>query len=194
MLRRLYDWVMGLAAHPQAALWLFIIAFMESSFFPIPPHIMLIPMVIANRAKAWWYATVVTVGSVLGGIGGYFIGYGLFEQIGKPVLDFYGMGEKFATFAQNYNEFGAWIVFTAGVTPFPYKVITIASGATQLNFMVFMLASIAARSLVFFAIAGLLYAFGQPIREFIEKRLGLMFTIFLVLLFGGFIAIKYVLH
>jgi membrane protein YqaA with SNARE-associated domain len=194
MLRRLYDWVMGLAAHPKASAWLFVIAFMESSFFPIPPHIMLIPMVIADRAKAWWYATVVTVGSVLGGIAGYFIGYGLFEQIGKPVLEFYGMGKKFAAFAQNYNDFGAWIVFTAGVTPFPYKVITIASGATQLNFLVFMIASIAARSIVFFAIAGLLYAFGQPIREFIEKRLGLMFTIFLVLLFGGFIAIKYLLH
>ena len=185
---------MGLAAHPQASLWLFIIAFMESSFFPIPPHIMLIPMVIANRSKAWWYATVVTVGSVLGGVAGYLIGYGLFEQVGMPVLEFYGMGEKFASFAKNYNEFGAWIVFTAGVTPFPYKVITIASGVTGLNFVVFLLASIAARSLIFFAIAGLLYAFGQPIREFIEKRLGLMFTIFLVLLFGGFIAIKYLVH
>jgi len=194
MLRRLYDWVMGLAAHPQAALWLFIVAFMESSFFPIPPHIMLIPMVIANRSRAWWYATVVTAGSVIGGVAGYLIGYGLFEQIGQPVLGFYGMTEKFATFAQNYNEYGAWIVFTAGVTPFPYKVITIASGATGLNFWVFTIASVAARSLIFFVIAGLLYAFGQPIREFIEKRLALMFTIFLVLLFGGFVAIKYVLH
>ncbi|MBU2532499.1 MAG: DedA family protein [Alphaproteobacteria bacterium] len=194
MIRRLYDWVMGLAGHPRASLWLFIVAFMESSFFPIPPHIMLIPMVLADRSKAWWHATVVTVGSVLGGIAGYVIGYALFDQIGKPVLDFYGMGEKFATFAQSYNEFGAWIVFTAGVTPFPYKVITIASGATALNFWVFMIASIAARSLIFFVIAGLLYFFGQPIRDFIERRLGLMFTIFLVLLFGGFIAIKYLVH
>lgn len=194
MLRRLYDWVMGLAAHPQAALWLFIVAFMESSFFPIPPHIMLIPMVIADRAKAWRYAAIVTIGSVLGGIAGYLIGYGLFEQVGLPVLEFYGMGAKFQQFADNYNEYGAWIVFTAGVTPFPYKVITIASGVTGLSFMVFLVASIAARALVFFVIAGLLYAFGQPIREFIEKRLGLMFTIFLVLLFGGFVAIKYLIH
>ena len=185
---------MGLAAHPQASLWLFVVAFLESSFFPIPPHIMLIPMVIADRSKAWWYAGVVTVGSVLGGIAGYLIGYLLFEQIGQPVLGFYGMLEKFEAFAANYNDYGAWIVFTAGVTPFPYKVITIASGATQLNFLVFLVASIAARTLVFFVIAGLLYAFGQPIREFIEKRLGLMFTIFLVLLFGGFIAIKYLVH
>lgn len=194
MLRRLYDWVMGLASHPQASMWLFVVAFMESSIFPIPPHIMLIPMVVANRDKAWWYATVVTVGSVIGGVAGYLIGYALFDQIGKPILDFYGMGEKFAAFAQSYNEFGAWIVFTAGVTPFPYKVITIASGATGLSFIVFLLASIAARSLIFFVIAGLLYAFGQPIREFIEKRLALMFTLFLVLLFGGFIAIKYLIH
>lgn len=194
MLRRLYDWVMGLAAHPKAALWLFIIAFVESSFFPIPPHIMLIPMVVANREKAWWYASIITTGSVLGGVAGYLIGYGLFEQVGQPILSFYGASDKFATFAQNYNKFGAWIVFTAGVTPFPYKVITIASGATALNFWVFLLASIAARSLIFFAIAGLLYAFGQPIREFIEKRLALMFTIFVVLLFGGFISIKYLIH
>lgn len=194
MIRRLYDWVMGLAAHPQAALWLFIIAFMESSFFPIPPHIMLIPMVLANRSRAWWYAAVCTAGSVLGGIGGYLIGYLLFEELGRPVLDFYGMGEKFQTFAARYNEYGAWIVFTAGVTPFPYKVITIASGTTQLNFWVFMVASVAARSLVFFVIAGLLYAFGRPIRDFIEKRLALMFTLFLVLLFAGFIAIKFLVE
>lgn len=194
MLRRLYDWVMGLAAHPQASLWLFIIAFMESSFFPIPPHIMLIPMVIAQRSKAWWYATVVTAGSVLGGVAGYLIGYALFDQVGQPVLEFYGMDGKFDKFKDWYNDLGAWIVFTAGVTPFPYKVITIASGVTALNFWVFMIASIAARALIFFVIAGLLYAFGQPIREFIEKRLGLMFALFLVLLFGGFIAIKYVLH
>lgn len=155
---------------------------------------MLIPMVVADRAKAWYYATIVSVGSVLGGIAGYLIGYGLFDQIGKPLLDFYGMGEKFAAFAQNYNDYGAWIVFTAGVTPFPYKVITIASGATGLNFLVFMIASIAARTLVFFVIAGLLYAFGQPIREFIEKRLAMVFTVFLVLLFGGFVAIKYFVH
>jgi len=185
---------MGLAAHPQASLWLFVIAFMESSFFPIPPHIMLIPMVVANRANAWRYAAIVTIGSVLGGIAGYMIGYGLFDQVGMPVLQFYGMGEKFKDFAANYNDYGAWIVFTAGVTPFPYKVITIASGVTGLNFWVFLTASIAARSLVFFVIAGLLYAFGQPIRRFIEKRLGLMFAIFLVLLFGGFVAIKYLVH
>jgi membrane protein YqaA with SNARE-associated domain len=191
MIRRLYDWVMDLAAHRLAPWWLFIISFIESSFFPIPPHIMLIPMVLADRARAWWFAAIATVGSVLGGIAGYLIGYLLFDQIGKPVLDFYGHGDKFAEFASGYNEYGAWIVLFAGATPFPYKVITIASGVTALNFWVFLIASIVARSAVFFAIAGLLYAFGEPIRAFIERRLGILFTIFLVLLFGGFVAVRY---
>jgi len=194
MIRNLYDWVMRLAAHKYASLALFAVAFAESSFFPIPPHAMLIPMVLADRAGAWKYAAIATVASVLGGIAGYFIGYGLFDIIGKPVLEIYGALEKFGSFREQYNEFGAWIVFFAGVTPFPYKVITIASGVTSLNFMVFVVASIASRGLVFFAICGLLYFFGQPIREFIERRLGFVFTLFLVLLFGGFIAIKYVLY
>ena len=190
MIRRLYDWVMDLAAHRQSLWWLFIISFIESSFFPSPTNIMLIPMVLADRARAWWFAAIATVGSVLGGIAGYLIGYLLFDQIGKPVLDFYGHGDKFAEFASGYNEYGAWIVLFAGATPFPYKVITIASGVTALNFWVFLIASIVARSAVFFAIAGLLYAFGEPIRAFIERRLGILFTIFLVLLFGGFVAVR----
>ncbi len=194
MIRALYDWVMRLAAHRHAAVALFAVAFAESSFFPIPPHAMLIPMVLADRAKAWKFALIATVASVLGGIAGYVIGYGLFDSIGKPVLELYGAMDKFESFRDRYNAYGAWIVFFAGTTPFPYKVITIASGVTALNFVVFVLASIAARGLVFFVICGLLYFFGQPIRDFIEKRLGLMFTIFLVLLFGGFVAIKYLLH
>ena len=150
MLRRLYDWVMALSAHPRAAWALAAVAFVESSVFPIPPHAMLVPMVLAERAKAWFYAALTTISSVLGGMLGYAIGYFLFEAAGKPILDFYGKSEAFAQFAERYNEWGAWIVFIAGVTPFPYKVITIASGATQLNFIVFMVASIAARGAVFF--------------------------------------------
>lgn len=194
MIRALYDWVMRLAAHRHAQLALFAVAFAESSFFPIPPHAMLIPMVLADRAKAWRFAAIATIASVLGGIAGYLIGYGLFDSIGQPVLELYGAMDKFETFRGRYNDYGAWIVFFAGVTPFPYKVITIASGVTALNFVVFMLASIASRGLVFFVICGLLYFFGQPIREFIEKRLGLVTTVFLVLLFGGFVAIKYLIH
>jgi membrane protein YqaA with SNARE-associated domain len=191
MLRRLYDSVIALAAHPKAAWALSAVAFAESSIFPIPPDAMLIPMVIAERAKAWFFAAVSTVSSVLGGIAGYAIGYFLFELVGKPILGFYGYEDAFAKFTVKYNEYGAWIVFFAGVTPFPYKVITIASGATLLNFWVFMIASIAARGLRFFLVAALLYWFGPPIRAFIERRLGLVTTLFLVLLIGGFIAIKY---
>jgi len=191
MLRRLYDWVMDLSAHPRAVWGLAGVSFIESSVFPIPPDIMLIPMVLAERAKAWFYAGVATVSSVLGGLLGYAIGFFLFELIGRPILNLYGYGEAFTDFAARYNEWGAWIVFIAGVTPFPYKVITIASGTTQLNILVFILASIASRGLRFYVEAALLYWFGPPIRDFIERRLGLVFTVFVVSLVGGFVAIRY---
>ncbi|MFN3746888.1 MAG: YqaA family protein [Hyphomicrobiaceae bacterium] len=190
MLRGLYDWTMRLAAHERARLALFLVAFVESSFFPIPPHAMLVPMVLADRARAWWLATLTTIGSVLGGLAGYAIGYFLYESVGRRVLELYGYTEKFALFAAQYNDYGAWIVFFAGVTPFPYKVITIASGVTQLNVAVFMVASIIARALVFFVIAALLYWFGPPIRAFIERRLGLVATVFTIMLFAGFAAIR----
>ncbi len=193
MIKSLYDWTMRAAQHKRAPEALFAVSFVESSFFPIPPDVMLIPMVLAERAKAWFFAFVATCGSVLGGLFGYVIGYFLFDQIGKPLLDAYGYTEKFASFAQQYNDYGAWIVFIFGVTPFPYKVITIASGWTQLNLIVFILASIASRGLRFFIVAGLLYFFGPHIRDFIEKRLGLVFTVFVILLIGGFVAIKYLL-
>ncbi|MEM1371737.1 MAG: YqaA family protein [Pseudomonadota bacterium] len=192
MLTATYNWTMRMAAHRRAPQALFGVSFVESSFFPIPPDVMLIPMVLAKRAKAWWFAFIATVGSVLGGIAGYAIGYFLYEQIGQPVMALYGYAEKFESFADKYNEFGAWAVLIAGITPFPYKVITIASGVTQLDFMVFVLASIAARSLRFSVVAALLYFFGPPIKDFIEKRLGLVFTVFMILLIGGFVAIKFV--
>lgn len=191
MMRRLYDWTMDAATHDRAPLALFWVAFIESSFFPIPPDVMLIPMVLAQRAKAWWFATIATLGSVIGGMFGYAIGYFAFEYIGAPILAFYGMTQAFDDFATRYNEWGAWIVFIAGVTPFPFKVITIASGATQLNVVVFVIASVLARGLRFFVVAGLLYWIGQPIRAFIERRLELVMTVFVVLLVGGFVAIKY---
>jgi membrane protein YqaA with SNARE-associated domain len=191
MLRSLYDWTMSLASGRRAPLALGAVSFAESSFFPIPPDILLIPMVIARRAKAFAYAALATVTSVLGGAAGYAIGAFLFLQVAQPILAFYGYLDKFEQFGDRFNEFGAWIVFIAGVTPFPYKVITIASGATGLDFAVFMVASVLARGLRFFVVAGLLYLFGPPIRTFIEKRLGLMFTIFVVGLVGGFVAIKF---
>jgi membrane protein YqaA with SNARE-associated domain len=191
MLRRLYDWTMSLASGPRAPFALGVVSFAESSFFPIPPDILLIPMVIARRAKAFSYALLCTITSVLGGAAGYAIGALLFVQLAEPILSFYGYLDKFETFRANFNDYGAWIVFIAGVTPFPYKVITIASGATGLSLPVFMVASVLARGLRFFVVAGLLYLFGPPIRTFIEERLSLMFTIFVVGLVGGFVLIKF---
>ena len=192
MIRRLYDWTMDLAARKNAVWVLAAVAFVESSVFPIPPDVLLIPMILAARNSAWRYAAICTIASVLGGMLGYAIGAGLYEGVGRPVLDLYGYGTKFADFTSQYNEYGGWIVFMAGVTPFPYKVITVASGVTNLDFGTFTIASVLARGLRFFVVAALLYYIGQPIREFIEKRLGLMFTLFCVLLIGGFVLLKFV--
>lgn len=190
MIRSLYDWTLRLA-ETRYALWaLALVAFVESSVFPIPPDILMIPMIIAAPKRAFLIAGVCTVSSVLGGILGYYIGFGLFETVGQPVLEFYGKDKYFDEFSVRYNEWGAWAVLIAGVTPFPYKVITILSGVTALSFPVFVVSSIVARGLRFFIVAGLLWKFGEPIRDFIEKRLGLMFTIFCVLLVGGFALLK----
>lgn len=191
MLRRLYDWTMGLAGHRRATWALGGVSFAESSFFPIPPDVILIPMILAKRKRAFVYALLATITSVLGGIAGYLIGMFLFEALGQPLLEFYSAGEKFAEFSDQYNDQGAWIVFFFGVTPFPYKVITIASGATALNIWTFIAASVAARGLRFFVVATLLYLFGEPIRTFIEKYLGILTIVFMVCLIGGFVAVRY---
>jgi membrane protein YqaA with SNARE-associated domain len=192
MLRALYDWTMRLAATRHATAALAFIAAIESSVFPIPPDVLLIPMVLANRAKAFWYALVATIASVLGGLIGYALGALLFEAVARPILSFYGYLEQFDRFAEYYNSWGAWAVLIAGVTPFPFKVITIASGATHLSLIVFVVASLVARAIRFLLVAGLLYWFGPPIRDFIEARLGLLATLFAVLLIGGFVLVRYV--
>ncbi len=190
MLRGLYDWTLRLAGHPQALLALAFVSFIESSIFPIPPHVMLVPMVLARPERAWLLAGVCTAASVLGGVLGYWIGAELFESVGRPVLEFYGKMEKFDIFKERFNAVGAWAVLFAGITPFPYKVITITSGATGLNFGVFMISSVIARSFIFFVIAGLLWKFGPPIRDFIERRFGLVVTLVFVALIGGFAAVR----
>ena len=191
MIRALYNWTLGLAQSRHALWALALVAFIESSVFPIPPDILMIPMIIAAPRRAFTIAFVATVASVLGGAFGYYIGAALFDQVGLPVLEFYGKTESFGSFQARYNDYGAWAVLIAGVTPFPYKVITILSGATHLSFPVFMLASVVARGLRFFLIAALLYKFGAPIRDFIERRLGLMFTLAVVILIAGFAAVRY---
>lgn len=191
MIKRLYDWTFSLAQSPHALWALAIVAFVESSFFPIPPDVLMIPMILAAPRRAFLIAGIATVASVLGGLFGYYIGAALFDLIGQPIFDFYGKADDVAAFNARFNEYGAWAVLIAGVTPFPFKVITIMSGVTSLSLPVFILSAIVARALRFFLVAALLWKFGAPIRDFIEKRLGLMFTLFCVILVGGFFMVRY---
>lgn len=191
MLKRLYDWTLSLAAHPHAVWWLAAVSFIESSIFPIPPDVLLIPMVLAARDRAWRIAAICTLASALGGLAGYAIGYFLYETVGQPVLAFYGMMDKFAAFQVQFNEWGAAIVAVAGLSPFPYKVITIASGVTHLDLTTFTIASVLSRGARFFLVAALLWKFGPQISDFLERRLGMVTAGFAVLLVGGFAALKF---
>ncbi len=190
--RKIYDAVFHLSKDNGAMYWLFAVAFIESSFFPIPPDVMLIPMILAAPDKAWKIAGVATVGSVIGAYFGYAIGFYFFQLIAEPLLGFYGYLDKFNSFKNLYNQYGAWIVFGAGITPFPYKIITIASGVVHTNLLVFTVASIIARGMRFFLVAWLLKKYGEAMREFIEKNLGWLSVVFLLLLIGGFAAVKFI--
>lgn len=190
--KRIYDYMIELASRPNAMYFLAAVAFIESSFFPIPPDVMLIPMVLAMPQKAWKIAGVATAASVVGGYFGYLIGIFAFDLIAKPILNFYGYMHQFDVFKGYYHEWGAWIVFGAGITPFPYKVITIASGVVHLDLLTFTIASVLARGMRFFLVAWLLKKFGAPMKTFIEKNLGILSVIFLILLIGGFAIIKYI--
>jgi membrane protein YqaA with SNARE-associated domain len=191
-MKKLYDWMMRTAAGPKAPHALAAVSFAESSFFPIPPDVMLIPMVLANRSKAWWYATVATVASVFGGIAGYAIGYFLYQTLGTKILGLYGYADSYEQVSKLFNEWGVWILIAKGWTPFPYKVLTIMAGVAQMAIVPFIVASIIARAMRFYLVAGLLYFYGEPIRDFIEKRLTLLTTLLVVGLVGGFIAVRYV--
>lgn len=191
MLRALYDWTMRLAEHPQAMWWLALIAFIEASVFPIPPDIIMIPMILARPSRAWAIAGVALAASVIGGLLGYAIGALAFETLGQPILESLGKADAAAAFNERFNGVGFWAVLIAGLTPFPYKVITIMSGWTGMPLATFIITSIVARGLRFFIVAALLWKFGAPIRDFIEKRLGLMFALFVALLIGGFYVVKF---
>ena len=191
MLRGLYDRTMSLARTRHAERALAGVSFVESSFFPIPPDVLLIPMVLSERAKWIRYALICTAASVVGALLGYAIGAFLYDVVGQPILEFYGSESSFEKISAWYNEWGGWGVLFAAITPFPYKVLTIFSGATGLNLVTFIVVSIIGRGIRFFLVSWLLYKFGEPIRLFIEKYLGLLFTLFMVLLIGGFVAISY---
>ena len=192
MIRRLYDWAVRMARHPAALPILAVISFLESSIFPIPPDVMMIPMIIANRERAFTIAAVATVSSVIGGFAGYAVGYWVFEAAGKPILDFYGYADKYAAFQAAFNEYGWWIIILKGMTPIPYKLITIASGAAHFPLWAFAIASVISRAMRFYLLAVLLWWFGEPIRYFIEKHLPVLTWIFLIVLIGGFILVRYV--
>jgi membrane protein YqaA with SNARE-associated domain len=191
MMRRLYDWMMRMAASRRAPWALALVSFIESSFFPIPPDVMLIPMILSRREQAWWYATIATVASVIGGLLGYAIGYYFYDTVGLPILKFYGREHALDSFIAFVHTYGVPAVIIKGMTPIPFKVVTIAAGVAKMDLFAFIGASIIARAMRFYLVAGLLYFFGEPIREFIERRLMLVTTVFVVLLVGGFVAIRY---
>jgi membrane protein YqaA with SNARE-associated domain len=192
MLRRFYDWLL-LQAGKKNATWIMAgISFAESSFFPLPPDLLMIPMILANRRRAFWYATVATVSSVVGAYLGYAIGYYLFASIGEDILRFYGAMDTFEALKDKFLEYGVEIIVLKGMTPIPFKLVTIASGLAQFNLGLFTIACLISRSIRFFLVAAILYFVGEPARVFIEKRLMLVTTVSAVLLIGGVFLVKFV--
>jgi membrane protein YqaA with SNARE-associated domain len=192
MLRSLYNWTMSFAAHRRASWALATVSFTESSFFPIPPDVLLIPMVLANRDKAWRLAGLCTVFSVLGGILGYAIGALLYDTVGVWLMNLYGYAGQLEQFRHSYAEWGAWIILIKGLTPIPFKIVTIASGFAGYDFFWFVVLSMITRAARFYGVAALLYYYGEPMRSFIEKRLELVTLAFAVILVGGFVFARYV--
>jgi membrane protein YqaA with SNARE-associated domain len=193
MLRRLYNWTLRLAAGPRAALALVLVAFAESSFFPIPPDVILVPMVLANRRRAWWLAALCTLSSTLGGVLGYMIGFLLYDSVGAWLIHLYGYESAMESFRAMYAEWGPWIIVLKGLTPIPYKIVTITAGFAGYNFPLFVVLSLFTRAARFFIVAWLLRRYGEPIRHFIETRLELVTMCLLVMVIGGFVLAKYVI-
>ncbi len=190
-LRKLYDWVLTWAYSRYSVPALFALAFTESSFFPIPPDVLLMALAISMPHKSFYYATVCSIGSVLGGVLGYIIGYQFMELIGNRIIEVYGFADKWEYVGNLYNVYAAWAVAIAGLTPIPYKLFTIAAGAFKIDLTIFVIASLLSRSARFFIVGGLIYFFGPPIRSFIDKYFNLLAIVFMVLLIGGFIVIKH---
>jgi membrane protein YqaA with SNARE-associated domain len=190
MLRNLYARTLALAASRRAPFWLALVAFAEASCFPIPPDVLLIPMALARPREAWRFAAICTVASVIGGALGYFIGYAVFDQLAQPLIRFYGYSDRFAAFQALYAQYGLWVILIKGLTPIPYKIVTIASGAAHFDFLLFMAASVATRGMRFFLVAALLRTFGAPVRDFIERRLALVTGALAAGVVGGFLLLR----
>ena len=191
MLDRVYARTLALAASRYATAALALVAFAESSFFPLPPDLLLIPMILARPRRAFLLAGMCTIMSVLGGFLGYAIGYFLFDAIGRPILEFYHAMGRYDALKTAFAQWGVWIIIIKGLTPIPYKLVTIASGVAQFPIVPFALASLVSRSLRFFLLAALLWRFGEPVRQFIEQRLMLVTSLFAAALVGGFVALRY---
>lgn len=191
MLKKLYNKTLQWSEHPKANYILGGVSLSESVFFPIPPDVLLIPMVLSKRHKAWIYALNCTIMSIVGAAIGYYLGAFLFEAVAQPIIDFYGYQSKFKHFQLVYHEWGILILLTAGLTPIPFKIFTIASGFVAINFPLYLIICFFARGLRFFCVAGLLYKYGEPIQAYIEKNLTKLFILFLLALFAGFYAIKF---
>jgi membrane protein YqaA with SNARE-associated domain len=192
-LRKIYDWVLHWSGTPYAVPALFILSFTESSFFPIPPDVLLISMAIAVPKRAFYFAAICSVASVLGGVFGYYLGFEFMDVIGNKIVGFYGLEHKFEKISQLYNENGGWAIAAAGFTPLPYKVFTLAAGAFKIDIWTFIISSAISRSARFFLVAGLIWKFGPPIKTFIEKYFNILSIAFFVLLFLGFLLIKLVI-
>lgn len=193
LIKKLYDWVLHWAETPYAVPALFLLAFAESSFFPVPPDVLLITLAISIPKKAFKFALICMIGSVIGGVLGYGIGLYGYETVGKPIVDFYHGQEVMELIKTKYDQHGFFGILIAAITPIPYKVFTIASGVFKFDFWLFTLASIIGRSTRFFIVAALIWKFGSPIRNFIEKYFNLLSILFMILLIGGFLLIRYVL-
>jgi membrane protein YqaA with SNARE-associated domain len=190
VLRRLYDWVLHWAETPYGSWALFLIAFAESSFFPIPPDVLLVALAVGKPRKSFAFAAICTAGSIAGAVLGYVIGWQFMASVGKGIVDFYGLTDKVAYIEALYHRYDAWAVGIAGFTPIPYKVFTITAGAFKINFAVFMLASAVSRSARFLLVGGLIYLFGPQIQAFIERYFNLLAVVFTILLVGGFFLVK----
>jgi membrane protein YqaA with SNARE-associated domain len=192
MIRRLYKWCIDAADKPYATWLMGIVSFVESSFFPVPPDAMLIPMSLARPDRAWYYATVCTLTSVAGGLLGYFIGAVLYDSVGQWVIRAYGLGDKAEAFREAYAYWGTWIILIKGVTPIPYKLVTIVSGFAGYNLALFVLLSLIARGMRFYLVAFLLSRYGMQAREIIEKRLEFWVVLSVAVLIIGIAAAIYI--
>jgi membrane protein YqaA with SNARE-associated domain len=193
MLKRLYDWVLHWADTPYGSWALFILAFAESSFFPVPPDVLLIALAVGRPKRSFRFALICSIGSVLGGALGYLIGWQFMTVVGERIVAFYGLQPKVAYIGELYNQYNAWAVGIAGFTPIPYKVFTIAAGMFKINFGIFMLASLVSRSSRFFLVGTLIYWFGPQIRRFIDRYFNMLAVAFTVLLVASFVLIKYLI-